>query len=211
MTVSHIVRTWLYLDGLLEWYDDFNAVRSAFFRERGILGRIVPASTGIGLPNARGAALVAGAIAIKPKTSAVQIQAIPSPLQCPAIDYRSAFSRAMEISRPGLRQLYISGTASIAPDGNSVHRDDPAAQVELTMKVVEALLRSREMGWSHTRRMIAYFREKSHFPYFEEWCDRRDLSNLPVVFSHATFCRDELLFEVELDAAVSEQIRESRS
>jgi enamine deaminase RidA (YjgF/YER057c/UK114 family) len=201
MSCDHIVRTWLYLDCLLDWYDEFNTVRSQFFRERGMLGRVIPASTGIGLPNAQSAALVAGALAVKPKTDAMRIHAVPSPLQCPAIDYLSAFSRAMEVSRPQLRKLYISGTASIAPDGRSAHRDDPAAQIELTMKVIEALLDSRQMKWSDTTRMICYFKDIADIWHFDEWCQGHGLGNLPAVFVQATICRDELLFEVELDAA----------
>jgi enamine deaminase RidA (YjgF/YER057c/UK114 family) len=203
MSCHHIVRTWLYLDRLLDWYDVFNGARTSFFRERGILGRVIPASTGIGLSNPYSAALVAGAIAIRPRSDAIKIQAVPSPLQCSAVDYRSAFSRAMEVSRPGAQQLYISGTASIAPDGTSAHRDKPFAQIELTMKVIEALLHSRQMTWSDTTRAIAYFRDTSDVRLFEDWCKRKGLSHLPVVFAHATICRDELLFELELDAATS--------
>jgi hypothetical protein len=52
---SDTVRTWIFLDHLLEWYDDFNAVRTAFFNETGIFDHIVPASTGIGVRNPFGA------------------------------------------------------------------------------------------------------------------------------------------------------------
>ena len=35
------VRTWIYLDDLLEWYDDFNAVRTRYFNETGIFEQMV--------------------------------------------------------------------------------------------------------------------------------------------------------------------------
>ena len=46
MNFLHVVRTWLYLDHLLEWYDEFNMVRTQFFNDRGIFEHGVPASTG---------------------------------------------------------------------------------------------------------------------------------------------------------------------
>ena len=203
MDFSNVVRTWLYLDRLLEWYDEFNAVRTTFFRERGVFNHLVPASTGIGAENPSGAALVAGAIAVKPRTGRVRSFAVQSPLQCPAIDYRSSFSRAVEVAGPGGRQLYISGTASIAADGRSAHVGDPVAQIDLTMNVVHAILRSRRMDWTDTTRMIAYFRNAADIPHFNAWCTRAGLRNPPVVFMLATVCRDELLFELELDAAAA--------
>ena len=38
---------------------------------------------------------------------AFQAAAVPSPLQCPAPDYHSSFSRAVEIRYPGRRHLNL--------------------------------------------------------------------------------------------------------
>jgi len=51
MDFSHVARTWLYLDNLLDWYDDFNVVRTSFFRKHDVFRGLVPASTGIGGSN----------------------------------------------------------------------------------------------------------------------------------------------------------------
>lgn len=198
-----VVRTWLYLDHLLDWYGDFNTVRTRFFEERGVFDNRVPASTGIGARNPYGAAIVAGALAIRPKHRGVKITVVPSPLQCSALEYRSSFSRAMELEFPGRRELIISGTASIAPGGESVHRGDTAAQIDLTMKVVGAILESRGMTWRDTTRAIGYFQDMRDAPLLAEYCRANGLQDFPVVNAHATVCRDDLLFEIELDAAVS--------
>jgi enamine deaminase RidA (YjgF/YER057c/UK114 family) len=203
MEFLDVVRTWLYLDGLLDWYDDFNAVRTAFFRERGVFNHLVPASTGIGAANPFGAALIAGAVAVKPRSDRIRIFPVQSPLQCPAIDYRSSFSRAVEVVSPVERSLFISGTASIAPDGTSVHVGDCARQVDRTMQVTEAILCSRGMDWSNAVRMIAYFRDHRDRRHFDAWCGEHGIVNPPVTFVEAVVCRDELLFELELDAAES--------
>jgi len=198
-----VVRTWLYLDHLLDWYDEFNGVRTRFFKERGVFENRVPASTGIGACNPQGAALVAGALAIKPKNRNVKISVIASPLQCEATNYKSSFSRAMELEFPGRRQLLISGTASIAPGGKSMHRGDTAAQIDLTMKVVGAILESRGMAWQNTTRAIGYFQDMRDAPLLVDYCRVNGIADFPVVNAHATVCRSDLLFELELDAAVS--------
>ncbi len=200
MDFSHLVRTWFYLDDLLAWYDEFNAARTEFFHRRGVFDRLVPASTGIGARNSAGAALAAGALAIRPKHGRVHIQEVPSPLQCSATEYRSSFSRAVEVESPDRRMLIISGTASIAAGGQSLFADDVPRQIHITLDVVEAILRSREMDWKNTVRAVGYFRDIKDLPVFEKCCRDRGIEPLPMVAAHATVCRDDLLFEIELDA-----------
>ncbi len=200
MDFSHVVRTWFFLDDLLAWYDEFNAARTEFFQGRGVFDRLIPASTGIGARNPAGMALAAGTLAIRPRHGRVHIAEVVSPLQCPATEYRSSFSRAVEVAFPDRRMLIVSGTASIAADGKSMFTNDVAKQIHLTLDVVEAILRSREMNWKNTVRAVGYFRDMDALPVFEACCCERGIPPLPVVPAHATVCRDDLLFEIELDA-----------
>lgn len=201
MKFTHTIRTWFYLRDLLDWYDDFNALRTDFFRANNIFDHLVPASTGIGAGTPSGEALTCSLLAVCPKNKNVRPLAIPSPLQCPAIDYKSSFSRAIELQHGDTRLLMISGTASIAPSGNTVHLNNAAGQIELTMQVVDAILKSRKMNWNHTVRAIAYFKDRRDVPLFEEYCIANQIPRLPCAIAHATVCRDNLLFELELDAA----------
>ena len=201
MEYTDVVRTWLFLEQLLDWYGEFNEVRTAFYEERGVFDRLVPASTGIGAANPGDAALIAGAIAIKPKHDRVKAFAVPSPLQCPATSYRSSFSRAAEVEMPDRRYLYISGTASINADGTSAHLGDVDKQIDLTMRVATALLESRGMGWGDVVRAIAYFKDMRDGPRFADYCRAEGLPTFPVALAHAAVCRDDLLFEIEADAA----------
>jgi len=203
MAFEHLVRTWLYLDNILDWYDAFNAVRTPFLKSRGTFGGLVPASTGIGIANRFGAALVAGAIAIKPNGASVR--EVASPLQCPALDYKSSFSRAVEVARAGRRELYISGTASIEPGGKTAHVGDTKAQIDLTMEVVAAILKSRQMDWSHTTRAIAYLKDAGDAPLFAQYLRQHGLEKMPLTWMHADVCRDDLLFEIELDAVTTDK------
>jgi enamine deaminase RidA (YjgF/YER057c/UK114 family) len=199
MDFSHVVRTWLYLEDILSWYEDFNQVRTGFFTERGVFEGVVPASTGVGGRDPAGAAVVADAVAVRPKAGSVRISPVTSPLQCPATEYDSSFSRAVEIDAPGCRQLLISGTASIDSDGRSAHRGDVGEQIELTMKVVHAILESRRMGWGDVTRAVAYLKHESDASVLERY-RREHLPAAPMITVENDICRDELLFEIEVDA-----------
>ncbi len=194
------IRTWFYLDRMLEWYSAFNTVRTAFFTARDVFDRMVPASTGIGAANPQGAALSGSLLAVQPKTGVLRVLSVPSPLQCAATDYRSSFSRAVELTFPAYRSLLISGTASIAMDGTTAHAGDPSAQVDLTMRVVTALLDSRGMDWKDVTRGIAYFKNAQDRPLLEAYLHGRGLPALPLATVCATVCRHDLLFEIEVDA-----------
>lgn len=200
MRFTNTVRTWLYLDNLLEWYTEFNAVRTRFFEEEGVFDAMVPASTGIGAANPQGFAIIADLLAVQPKDDRSRFFAVPSPMQGSALDYRSSFSRAAEIDLPTHRTLYISGTASIDPQGRSVHLGDPARQIDLTMRVVEAILTSRDMGWTDVSRAIAYFKKSADVALYRDYCIDHNIGRFPLSVSHADVCRDDLLFEIEVDA-----------
>lgn len=207
MDFSHVARTWFYLDHLLDWYDEFNAARTAFFKQKGVMGGLIPASTGIGAGNPQAAALSAGTLAIRSRDGQPQIVSVPSPLQCQATDYRSSFSRAVEVGWPDRRFLTISGTASIAPGGASLFANDVKKQIHLTLDVVEAILQSRGMSWENAVRAVGYFRNIEDLPVFDACCKERGIALLPLTPAHAVVCRDDLLFEMELDALSTAPLR----
>ncbi|MHC4186696.1 MAG: RidA family protein [Planctomycetota bacterium] len=200
MDFSHVVRTWMYLDNLLNWYDEFNEVRNNFFKDFGISNKTIPASTGIGVANPDGAALVTDVLALKSKNEKIKAFAVPSPLQCPAVDYKSSFSRATEVVLSDHRRLYISGTASIDPQGETAYVGDVEKQIALTMEVVQAILQSRNMNWGDVSRAIAYFKNMDDSSLLKEYCRTNNLPHMPIAVAHGDICRDDLLFEIEVDA-----------
>jgi len=203
MDFSNIIRTWLYLDRLLQWYDPFNRVRDDFFRQRGVFDELVPASTGISGANPAGAAVVAMATGVQPLNGSVRAAMLPSPLQCPALDYGSSFSRAVELTQPGSNRITVSGTASIEPGGKTVFLDNAPKQIELTMRVVEAILAQRDMTWADVMRGIAYFKDERYYRDYEDYCRDNGLPDMPVIVTENDVCRDDLLFEIELDAVTA--------
>lgn len=201
MTFADVVRTWLYIDDVCDWYGEFNAARSAFFESRRVFDTFLPASTGIGCANADGAALVAGAIAMRPKRAGVRAEIVESPLQAPAMAYRSSFSRAAEIVTPEARRLFVSGTASIRPNSHDVaYVGDIERQIECTMNAVRAILESRGRTWADVSRAIVYLKRPEFLGPWRAWLAA---NGLPPDFAAETVCdvcRDEWLFEIETDA-----------
>ena len=77
--------------------------------------------------------------------------------------------------------------------------DDPVKQVAFTMEVVEAILQSRGMEWQDVTRGAAYFRNFEDLPVYDRYCKENGLSELPVAVVSNDVCRDDLLFEIEVD------------
>jgi len=201
MGMSNVARTWFFLDDLLSWYGLFNEVRTRFFREQGMFDGLVPASTGVSGRNVSGSAAAVGAWAVEPLNGgAFPVCEVASPLQGPAPAYGSSFSRAVEMTTPELRRLMISGTASIEPDGRSVFQGDTAAQIDYTMQVVEGILRARGMGFGDVSRATAYIKHPADARLFAGWMERHGVKGWPVFCVEADICREDLLFEIELDA-----------
>jgi enamine deaminase RidA (YjgF/YER057c/UK114 family) len=201
MTCADLMRMWLFLDDILAWYTPFNKVRTEFYQQRSVPRAMLPASTGIGLRNPAGVALVAGAWAARGLNGAFTAQGIPSPLQGPPQAYGSRFARAIELVSGGLRRVLISGTASITKDGRSAHQGDIRGQVGLTMNVVHEILASREMSFADVTRVTAYIKHPHDAPVFDAWLADHGLRAWPVlIVTPATICRGELLFEIEVDA-----------
>jgi len=195
------VRTWFYLDDILGWYGDFNLARTEIYAGLRFRTGSIPASTGVGGKNPAGAALCVGAWALQPTGgSGVAATEVASPLQCPAPAYGSSFSRAMEVRSEMGTRLFISGTASIAPEGQTLWVGDVARQVKLSMEVVEAILRSRGFAFSDVTRATAYFRQRDFGLVFDQWRAGCKEPLLELVQAQCDVCRDDLLFEFEADA-----------
>jgi enamine deaminase RidA (YjgF/YER057c/UK114 family) len=205
---SHVVRTWFYLADILDWYGEFNTARTRFFHENNVFAGLVPASTGMGGGNRLGRALTGGLLAVLPKTAGTSVMRVDSPLQCSARDYGSSFSRAVEVQTPAARRLLISGTASIDRDGHTVHKDDLEAQVRLTFEVVQAMLQARDMDWCDVTRAIAYVKPGQQADIAS--CLQELALPVPFVPVINDVCRDDLLFETEMDAMVVRQAEDTK-
>ncbi|MGD0614223.1 MAG: RidA family protein, partial [Verrucomicrobiota bacterium] len=200
MDMTNVVRTWFFLDDIFGWYGDFNRARNEFFSRTKVFSGLVPASTGIGGQNPLGSALVAGVWAVRAETESATVREVVSPLQCPATNYGSAFSRAILMEAEGWGRLLVSGTASIGPGGETVHGGDLMKQIETSMAVTQAILKSCGFDYADVTRAIAYFKnaqEDSTLASGKEWLEEKCPHT---IVAQADICRPDLLFEIELDA-----------
>ncbi|MHC5164336.1 MAG: RidA family protein [Planctomycetota bacterium] len=70
------------------------------------------------------------------------------------------------------------------------------------MRVVRGILNDAAMDWSDVVSSLIYFKHRPDVELFDRYCSDRGIS-FPHVRIHADVCRDDLLFEVELDAVKS--------
>jgi len=199
--LADTVRTWFFLDKILSWYHQFNQVRTEVYSGLKFRTGFLPASTGVGAKNPADTALALAAWAFRPQGATACAEEVTSPLQSPAPNYGSYFSRAMEISSGTGRRLFISGTASIELGGKTLWTGDVRKQVGQAMDVVAAILQSRGFGFADLSRATAYFRRPADVSAFSEWLVANGLYKLPVISTHCDICRDDLLFELEAEAA----------
>ena len=200
LKMTDLVRTWFYNRDILAWYGDFNKVRTAFYKEHKIFENLLPSSTGIDGKNPGNGALIAGAIAIRPKNNNIVIKEVDSPLQNQATCYGSSFSRAVEIKTPEIHKVTVSGTASIDKEGKTVYIDDFDKQVVQTFNTVKEILKQCGMDFKDVCRAFAYVKFDKDLSAFYKYLKDNDLEEVPFITTNTTICRHDLLFEIEVDA-----------
>lgn len=201
-----VVRTWLYLSHILDWYGDFNRARDVQYARFGLMPNLeratleapllLPASTGIEGYNACGSDCLMDALVITgPKRPAIRQMA--NARQKDAFRYGSAFSRGACICEADTTRIELSGTAAIDEEGKSVHVGDTAAQIHHTLEAIEALLNTEQASLKHMAAATVFFKEAEDYPLFLEGMKKRKLNRFPAVLVHADVCRGDLLFEMD--------------
>jgi len=207
-----VTRTWIYLSKILDWYGDFNQVRSAKYDGFGLMPRrggsnghpiLLPASTGIegDAPNRAAATMDVLATVLDPD-SRVEIRQMTNAKQKDAFRYGSAFSRGAAIRLPESTWISLSGTASIDEEGRTVHEGDFRRQMHGTLDTVEALIAQEGASLSDLCNATVFVKRTEDVEAYRQVAADRGLSDLAGVPVIADVCRDDLLFEVDGAAVV---------
>ncbi len=115
----------------------------------------------------------------------------------------SSFSRGLRLDIKGVTILLISGTASVGPDGETLHPGDFPAQTWRTYQNLTALLEAEGATWKDVVRTTCYLRdiERDYAAFNEirtEFLRRQGLDPLPASTGiQAILCRPDLLVEIE--------------
>ena len=137
---------------------------------------------------------------------------LENPNQTPAFDYAEfyspkspKFSRACAVSFNDRCSVYVSGTASIV-DQKTVFIDDPVGQTNQTLDNIAALISGTNLqkhgveGFDSDLSDLAvarvYVKKAEFLDSVRSVCERR-LADVPVVYTYADVCRDDLLVEIE--------------
>jgi enamine deaminase RidA (YjgF/YER057c/UK114 family) len=197
MDYTSIYRTWFFVDNILSWYGDFNWTRTLYYESKGIYPGEYPASTGIGVSNNFNTPLYTYVNAVKNFQGT--IRPVQSGEQCKATDYGSSFSRGIVLIHEQYKRLFLSGTASIDTEGKSIFKDDVKAQTHQTLKVINALMEAEEMNWEDAVSGIIYIKDFKDYATVMDALQEEISLNFPYAVCGSDICRDELLFEMEVE------------
>ena len=196
-----VARTWMWLEDILSWYGDFNHVRTEFYKEHRLVTGDpekdrLPASTGIGVKPAYGPKCAMDLVAVTGPRRSLQYL-LAGGDQRSAFRYGSAFSRASQVSSPGGKTVYVSGTAAIDAKGKTQHVGNIPAQIQATIHHVRAVLKDMNCTDQDVVQSIIY----SKTPQVEEaFCRLWGDLPWPKLLLIADVCRENLLFEIEATA-----------
>lgn len=204
---AQVVRTWIYFAHLLDWYGEFNQVRTAYYRRAGLgsdtPGAVFPASTGI-QGRSLGEECFLDLLAVD-TTACHHVTVHPlrkSARQEQAFRYGSAFSRGMAVELEGRKTVYVSGTASIDAQGATRHVGDAGAQGLDTLLSVAALLEEEGGGLEDICTATLYCKDREAFRAVQEALRLLRVPPVPWVCVLADVCRPELLVELDAVAVV---------
>ena len=206
MEYAQVVRTWIYVRRLLEWYGDLNRVRTAYYRQAGFGGEgqpAFPASTGI-MGHSDDEECLMDVLALdsdSPRAFAAT-PILRSPRQDSSFNYGSAFSRGVVFEIEGRRTVHVSGTASINAAGASTHIGDAEHQSLDTLMSIAAILQEQGGSLRDITSATLFCKDRAAWEAWERATRWLQLPAIPKVCVTADVCRSDLLVEMEAVAVI---------
>ncbi|MDK1020023.1 MAG: RidA family protein [Candidatus Hydrogenedentes bacterium] len=207
LTFKDVPRTWIYLARILDWYGEFNRVRTEHFEKvglrRGDPETVFPASTGI-QGQSHDEECVMDILALENlEEGAVELTPIrETSRQNQAFAYGSAFSRAMSVKREGVNTVYVSGTASINAKGETLYQGDAEAQSVETLLSIGALLEDQGGSLQNICQATLFCKDRESFEAYERVARQLNVPHFPTVSVIADVCRHDLSIEIEATAVI---------
>jgi enamine deaminase RidA (YjgF/YER057c/UK114 family) len=126
-----------------------------------------------------------------------------------AYDYEKkvSFSRGMRVELDNCVMLFISGTASVGENGESLYPGDVRAQTWRMFNNIKGLLEAEGADWHDIVRTTCYLADFRTYDEFNEvrnaFYEQEKLDPLPAsTCIEARICRPDLLVEVEAIAII---------
>lgn len=204
-----VARTWIYMSKILDWYNDFNPVRTRWYGQFGLMPAaaaggngatiMLPASTGIEGDFPSGAAVAMDLLAV----CGGAVEQMTNRRQKDAFKYGSSFSRGACIRQSDNTQVLVSGTAAIDEQGRSILLGDTRGQIGATFDIVGDLIAQHGATLRNMCDASIFIKRKQDAEVYREVAAERGLADLPAVAVVADVCRDDLLFEMDGRAVVA--------
>ncbi len=123
-------------------------------------------------------------------------------------DKPSGFSRGIKLKISGSVFLFISGTASIDENGNTIHIGDFRQQTERTYHNIKKLLEVEGATWADVVKTTVYIKDiNKHYDEFNiirmQFFKQERIDPFPAsVGVEAKLCREDLLIEMDAIAVI---------
>ena len=123
-------------------------------------------------------------------------------------DKPSGFSRGIKLKISGSVFLFISGTASIDENGNTIHIGDFRQQTERTYHNIKKLLEVEGATWADVVKTTVYIKDiNKHYDEFNfirmQFFKQECIDPFPAsVGVEAKLCREDLLIEMDAIAVI---------
>lgn len=198
-SLSHdVIRTWLFVQGIDQHYQGMVTARRELFERHGLTNTThFIASTGIegrSFDHRRLVLLDAYAIAGVESGQVRHLTALGH--LGPTSEYGVTFERGTRVAHGDRAHVFISGTASIDPKGNTLHVGDLEGQTRRAFENVTALLADAGGGAADIAQMLVYLRDPADRPFVERYL-RQFYPDIPAIVLRAPVCRPSWLVEVE--------------
>jgi len=201
---ENVIRTWWYVRDIDSDYHGLVDARREVFQQNGLTEDThYIASTGIaGGHHHAEAKLSLDSYAIHGLQPG-QVSYISAPEHLgPTHLYGVTFERATAVHYSDRAHIFLSGTASIDPQGDIVHPGDVLRQLDRTIENIEALLAAADAGLSDLLMILVYLRNPADGADIERMVRER-FGRLPTIVLHAPVCRPRWLVEIEGIACIS--------
>lgn len=203
---NDVLRTWVYVRDVDNNYQGLVDARRELFEIAGLhKGTHYIASTGIEGCEEEATCLVfmdsLAVTGLKPQ-QITYMNALDN--LCPTYEYNVTFERATRVVYGDRSHYYISGTASIDREGNTLHIGNIEKQAKRTLINIQALLNNYDADLVDLKILIVYLRDVSDTYVVQAFLKDNLPHDLPFMIVRGAVCRPLWLIEMEGIAVVHE-------
>ena len=201
------IRTWVYVRDIDIFYQAMVKARREFFQEKDLTQDTrYLASTGIeGCSRETAALVMADALSIGGLNPGQVVRMEATENMPPTLSYGVTFERGLRVRFGDRSHMYISGTASISPDGKIMYPGDACKQTERTIENMEALLGEQGANLDSLAYLLVYVRNLHDCGAIMERLRQSLPDGVPYAVLQASVCRPGWLVEMEGVAIIEDK------